>query len=946
MRAESEKEIAAICLRRVSSFSLINCSTALSRLAKLGASQKKPPESVLRRVNQILSESLKKKQKDEKENEGDKVQLRQLGSILWACAKLKMSSEDRFSAIRSHALFILEGRTDASFGSGGSKQSTPVQPQEISNLLWACARLELKDPPLLRVLDQAAAEFAAQMTSQGLSNCLWSYGQMQRGGLSCVTKVEKQNISMETFNPQETASSLWASARIAVALERSDEGEGEKDNAEDASTPLPSKSSLKKVANRLIDHAVGLLRRSANRFSVQQLANVLWAIAKLSEAFRGEIPPEALSLSRTSAAELGSRLDSDPKAAAPAELSMAAWACGSLGIPSLLLRPPMRRVVSLLRGGELGGQGVANLVWGLAKAVEANRAERLGELSEKNVEVAVGIAERLMEFVAPLCRENAVTPPDLSQISWGLARLSALLDCSQLGRAAHSLAAGAASLLRAAEEEKASEGKSQRHTPSGSSPSTWTSGQLSTVCVSLAKLGVQVWEHGGEGEEVLEETDRQGAEGEEEEEETDDLREATRVLARVCRRRARRGQLASRDLSGIVWAFAEMGPRGGRPRLLRSLSSAAVAQREDFNAQELLKFVGAFERAGGSDERLSALLAEDRLFSPQLPGLPSLKLTARAPGRRFEGTGVALWDAAFVLAEWIARVCLGGGGGQTNVVPEAVESGEKKKRRKTISDEQEENGKVHGKEDSLLRKPSESLSRLLSFPSVAGLFDSSGTNDEKKGKEGKGKKRSREGDGESVKKKEKKNVSCVEIGAGLGLPSFACAMLGMKVIATDGDKDVIELLEKNIEANSEILTSAGGSVRSAYLLWGDTAQAQEAAEIIDSEDRNTQEILTYPDLVLAADVVYGNQEGVWKQLSDTLRDVCGPETLLLLANVQRFPRGDPRGEWKFYEMLQAHFHSVEIPHASLHAETAGQKNRSGSCMVSALCKRNSRDVFQ
>ena len=47
-----------------------------------------------------------------------------------------------------------------------------------------------------------------------------------------------------------------------------------------------------------------------------------------------------------------------------------------------------------------------------------------------------------------------------------------------------------------------------------------------------------------------------------------------------------------------------------------------------------------------------------------------------------------------------------------------------------------------------------------------------------------------------------KAKSGLELGAGLGLPSIVASNLGAKMIATDGDDSVLQLLKTNVERNA------------------------------------------------------------------------------------------------------------------------------------------------
>merc|ERR1712039_1164965 len=83
-----------------------------------------------------------------------------------------------------------------------------------------------------------------------------------------------------------------------------------------------------------------------------------------------------------------------------------------------------------------------------------------------------------------------------------------------------------------------------------------------------------------------------------------------------------------------------------------------------------------------------------------------------------------------------------------------------------------------------------------------------------------------------------KGKSGVELGAGLGLPSIVASNLGAKMIATDGNDEVLQLLGINTKRNAH-------SCQVKTLFWG---SSKPLAEL---------ELKQKPDFVLAADVVYG-----------------------------------------------------------------------------------------
>jgi hypothetical protein len=166
------------------------------------------------------------------------------------------------------------------------------------------------------------------------------------------------------------------------------------------------------------------------------------------------------------------------------------------------------------------------------------------------------------------------------------------------------------------------------------------------------------------------------------------------------------------------------------------------------------------------------------------------------------------------------------------------------------------------------------------------------------------------------------NLTAVELGAGLGLPSLVANRLGCASTATDGDPKVLELLEVNAEENR---APGGGRARVESLLWG-TAGALK-----------TCGLSAPPDVLLAADVVYGSSKTVWGKLLATMLELSGPDTVVLQANMQRYHSTEVKeggGEARFLEMLKEHFDVVQVPAGDLHPDY-----RKSNCLIWAMRRK-------
>ena len=190
----------------------------------------------------------------------------------------------------------------------------------------------------------------------------------------------------------------------------------------------------------------------------------------------------------------------------------------------------------------------------------------------------------------------------------------------------------------------------------------------------------------------------------------------------------------------------------------------------------------------------------------------------------------------------------------------------------------------------------------------------------------------------------------MELGAGLGLPSVVAAKrLGVGVVATDGDPGTVALLRQNAVRNFDddpAENGAGkkkkraGGLRVAALVWGGDAAAAAAAGDGGRALRTELGLARAPDVVLAADVVYGSDPARWGELVATLGALCeGGRTLALLANMQRRPLTDPLSEAaQLGGLLRARgFAVARVPPADLHPDARGPGGQGGanSCCLLA-----------
>ena len=130
------------------------------------------------------------------------------------------------------------------------------------------------------------------------------------------------------------------------------------------------------------------------------------------------------------------------------------------------------------------------------------------------------------------------------------------------------------------------------------------------------------------------------------------------------------------------------------------------------------------------------------------------------------------------------------------------------------------------------------------------------------------------------------------------------------------DDMVVDMCARNVRANglaaadsidpSIDLSTRRGSVEVARLAWGDEEDVA-AAEAWVAAARGIEPgtkgcAKAYPDVLLLADVVYGEHPDAWRGLVRTIAALAGPGTAVLLSHTRR---GDSKGaQRKFFDWLK------------------------------------------
>ncbi len=754
-RSALASDVLAIVRRSVAEFNVVNCGTALSRIARAPDGRR----LVAREGGDPDVASLLATAAGLVRHHARHVESRQLASLLHACGKLGVGVEAAAELVSA-----VERATEM--------HASKFNPQELANAVWGCAKLGVRvDRALVRLLGDAAAaslrrggagsgsgsrdekkkfDWRVDWTAQGVSNVAWAFATLgasarEPGAFAqlfhALFSAIERKASAGAFNAQETANALWAVARLAASADDVVHQSLGPDNSDSDGFEGSALRSARAAASALASSTTGSWferQRTAGGLESQHVANIAWACGKLGLASDARVA-EANATAAAAAA---------PGANAQ-ELSMMAWAIAEFPPATLTIDGSVSSVSTISRESakenEVNGflrpvaaSFAARAAEGVASpqqlATTARAFAKLGAL-DTGLMVMDAVAEACLALPEPL--EDRVLPQDVANLLWAFAKLQ-LGEKETHVRAFAALAKAARARLRAARKKNARSRSSDEETRTNAlNALNALNGPSASLSYTSQQLTMVVWSHGALA--------------------TADAKTLDALLSAV---RLALPTFSARDLSDTAWAFAALGvTSASKPKLIARMGRAARRQLPTFNAQELLRFLGAFERLGGSDAKLAEAVREKRSTTYDFPALaevvgskrvgveksesvfPSAPLSGKSDlafcsvalasttPQSFKGTqkersrvddscggwgrgntGVALWEGSFVLAEWLSR--------QTD--------------------------------------PSRSKDVTAAAGEVWG------------------------GDGGWEGK------TGVELGAGLGLPSIVASKLGVKMIATDG----------------------------------------------------------------------------------------------------------------------------------------------------------------
>ena len=677
-------------------FNVVNVSTALSRLAKArfindaktekaAAREEEEEEKTTRKATRVLLERCRAiLEEEEAKSNGSQLEPRHLSAILWSLGKMRLvrsaadDEGDDDGKLGAEAVAVARKVSELAvtrfYEKEKTNKKTAFNAQEISNLFWASAkiygdRLKMRgDDDCSSVVEEAigrmqaplqrmfAASERREWTTQGVSNVCWSLAKMSVSSSSSSDREGGRKRSM-----------VWV---------------------------VDDECDLNKAIVDALD--IGCSGPPTKRFNAQEFANIAWAMAKFSEAQNNEGGREVLVtkmahklkillVSETVKGRFESRHVANTFLAF-AKVNQCAkdpkfW---------FKLKTLTKSVLENMNAHELSmvmvGVGLVNDSDGTACDI--------GQDGEENEELAYEVCRFFTRAIASYTDDANIENDEdetgkvglIANVFWALAKLPKLLE-------------------KIARKEKTFVNEMLSVLQQSNSIVNMSGRQASTILWSLAKIGDVVgFEDTGIKStfELFSRTHFSNTSSPSLFFRTKtDARSfsmilwafssglpdvATNEYARDVFESAHKDLLGenfieefnARDLANVSEAFAK---RLDTPeKVLKTIASRAAKILDTFNAQELLKFLGAIERAGGDVrkyEKLNELLSSKRTVKIPFPALglvdeSAIKLRSATPtndaskqidrvddscgGFGRQNTGVALWEGSRVLAEWISRL--------------------------------------------------------------------------------------------------------------------------------------------------------------------------------------------------------------------------------------------------------------------------------------------------
>ncbi|MGI2029683.1 DUF1601 domain-containing protein [Endozoicomonas acroporae] len=380
-----------------------NLLWAVAKLVGNGLKLEKMPK--LKETVTALLHHVKTKAESKKEKDHFKPQ--EVANLLWAMAKLvdnglKLEKTPKLKETVTALLPHVKTKAES------IEEKDCFKPQEVANLIWALAKLvsnglELEKTVMLKEVVPAllyhvktkveSKEEKNHFIPQNIANLLWSVAKLVDNGLKLEKAVKLREVAAallphvqtkaeskdekDHFIPQDAANLLWALAKLV-----------------DNGLKLDKMPKLKEAVAALLPHVKTKAesKDEKDHFKRQEVANLLWAMAKLVDN--------------------GLKLEKMPK------LKEAVAA---------LLPHVKNKAESKEEKDHFNTQGTANLLWALATLVD-NGLEL--EKTVKLKEAVAALLSRVQTKAKAKEEKDHFTLQEVANLLWAVAKLGEATELS------------------------------------------------------------------------------------------------------------------------------------------------------------------------------------------------------------------------------------------------------------------------------------------------------------------------------------------------------------------------------------------------------------------------------------------------------------------------------------------------------------------------------------
>jgi len=172
------------------------------------------------------------------------------------------------------------------------RRAADFEPQHVSNTLWACAKMRLQQPSLVRTLLVQAIEGVQFLEPLDYSLVTWACATLKHRDVEWCRAVVRARPSFSNFSPQQMANFVWGMATLSfrnekmlLALGREAAPKLPEFKPQELSNYIWALATLELVDNLLL-HALSneIHRRIGDLASwdPQSIANMMWAYAALA----------------------------------------------------------------------------------------------------------------------------------------------------------------------------------------------------------------------------------------------------------------------------------------------------------------------------------------------------------------------------------------------------------------------------------------------------------------------------------------------------------------------------------------------------------------------------------------------------------------------------------------------------------------------------------------